>query len=100
MRRLEDKLAKSWTRESRPSGFTLIELMITVGVLGILASVALPSYRQYVYRAREAEVYSIVGGIEQAAKAYWQVHWTSRGLNGSEYTYCTATHPVHWVLGL
>jgi len=36
-------------------GFTLIELMITVAVIGILAAVALPSYQQYVQRSRRAD---------------------------------------------
>lgn len=40
----------------RPArGFTLLEMMITVAVISILAAVALPSYREYVARARRAD---------------------------------------------
>jgi type IV pilus assembly protein PilE len=39
----------------RSAGFTLVELMVTVAVLGILASIAWPSYQQYVRKARQAE---------------------------------------------
>ncbi|WP_304641682.1 type IV pilin protein [Pseudomonas sp.] len=41
--------------KSRAAGFTLIEVMIVVVVIGILASIAYPSYREYVLRGNRAE---------------------------------------------
>ena len=47
-------------------GFTLIELMIVVAIVGILAAVALPAYQNYTARAKFAEVIAAVAPIKSA----------------------------------
>ena len=45
-------------------GFTLIELMIVVAIIGILAAVAIPAYQDYTARAQVAEAMSLLGGLK------------------------------------
>lgn len=48
----------------RHSGFTLIELMIVVAIIGILAAVAIPAYSDYTARAQVSEAVSLTSGLK------------------------------------
>lgn len=57
-------------------GFTLIELMIVVAIIGILAAIAIPAYQDYTIRAQVSEGLSLADGAKTAVAEYY----TNRGV--------------------
>lgn len=78
---------------ARQGGFTLIELMITVAIVGILASVAYPSYTQYIVRgnrsAAQAQMLDIANRQQQFLLAN-RAYATKDALTASGYTLPTS----------
>jgi prepilin-type N-terminal cleavage/methylation domain-containing protein len=62
---------RSCTRARSPvSGFTLIELMMVVAILGILAVVAIPRYKSYLYRSKTTEAVGFLAEIKSRQESY------------------------------
>lgn len=55
----------------RQAGFTLIEIMIAVVVIGILTAIALPSYNGYMMRARLSEAFTGLSGAQPRLEQHW-----------------------------
>ena len=53
-------------------GFTLIELMIVVAIIGILAAIAIPAYQDYTIRAQVSEGMSLASGVRTAVSEFFQ----------------------------
>src|SRR5436190_18167763 len=57
--------------KKRAGGFTLIELMIVVGIVGILAAVAYPAYTSHIRRGKRAEVQAVMMDMAQRQVQYF-----------------------------
>ena len=61
-------------RARRQGGFTLVEMLFTIAIIGVLAAIAVPSYGMYVLKARRAEAIVVLHQIWDMERAYYEGH--------------------------
>ncbi len=69
-------------------GFTLIELMVAVCIIGVLASVAIPTFQRFTVQAKGAEGVTIVSQLYKGAAAYWERPFGTQGITASSAGHC------------
>lgn len=69
--------------QRRQQGFTLIELMIVVAIIGILAAIAIPAYQDYTIRSQVSEGLSLAAGAKTAVAEFYNNKGTFPSANAS-----------------
>lgn len=73
-------------RRRHTRGFTLVELMIVVVIIGVLAVLAITGYRKYTYSARNGEAQQFLGAVRAAQQMYFEAY----------NVYCGDPQPEVW----
>ena len=71
-------------------GFTLVEIMIVVAIIGVLAAIAIPQYLNFTWKSKRAEAYVMLRAIDQAEQSYYGLY--EQFIYDFASSYTTLTH--------
>ncbi len=83
-------------RRARRAGFTIIELMIVVTIVGVLAAIAIPSFGSYIQRSRASEAFTMLGEIRQREESYRVEFGRYCAVQWNPATYGASGAPQPW----
>jgi type IV pilus assembly protein PilA len=78
----------------KKSGFTLIELMIVVAILGILAALAVPAFIGYIRRSKTGEATQMLNSMFKSASSYYSQERQPQGITQIVTSHCTVDNAV------